>query len=173
MSTKDKLFAKKELIGKTSEISLDRINKIIKNNINDLKYYNKLLDISKLKKGDFVKYVNLNKYADGNTYKLNYGGKIIGIKKKNDGDYRLTIKSNLPYKWYVLFSRVAMFYKTKPTKEIQRKEWQEWKSTMKRDNPDEYNKWLVEKKLKDSIRKHDPKLYREIYNKRRKSKKKI
>lgn len=173
MSTKDKLFTKKELIGKTSEISLDEINKIIKNNINDLKYYNKLLDISNLKKGDFVKYINLNKYAYEKTYKLNFGGKIIGIKKKINEDYKLTIKSNLPYNWHVLFSRVAMFYKTKPTKEIQKKEWQEWKKNMKRDNPSEYNKWLVEKRLKDSIKKYDPELYKKIYYKKRKSKKNV
>ena len=113
--------------------------------MNKLNGYNKLNDILDLKEGYYIRYINLN--VEKAKAKLQREGKITKIIKKNNGDYRLTIKSNFSNEWDILFSRSAIFYRTKTSKELREDKCKEWKKNLKENNPEEYKKWLETRKI--------------------------
>lgn len=166
--TKKKIFKKAELQDKTTVITINKVNKIIKDNIDKLQYYDKLLDVSQLQVGHFIKYINLSK-DDGN---LCFGGTVTAITKKPNNDYKITIKGNVSYEWYILASKSVLFYKTKTSEEIRKEKYEAWKKEMKKD-PEKYEEWKKEKEEKEKIRKEDPELYKQKYQHYRTSKKKF
>lgn len=137
----------------------DRTNIILKENENMLKNYKKLTNIDDIKINNMVSYIRLDR-QDNKVYR---GGKVIEIEKNQDGNHRIKIQSNLKNQWYISLDKCIIFYKTKSSEESRLEEREKWKENMKKNNPEEYKKWLKEKEEKEVIRKTNPELYKKKY----------
>ena len=101
----DKLVREKELIAD------ENINKLFRKYSEKLEnYYYIDNDIDKLKKGGYIKYINLNN-------KLNYGGILINIENLNNiSEMNLVIKNNYTNKIFKInFLNNYIFYKSHKT----------------------------------------------------------
>ncbi len=170
--SKKKTFRKVDISNKNSKITIYKINQIIRANKDKLEDYEKLDDVSKLKKGNFIKYIRLDK--EKAQAKLSHGGKVIDIKKKPNNDYIIRLVSNVTYEWNILYSNVVIFYKTKTVLELRREKVKKWKEDFKKRDPQGYKKWLREKKRKQSGKKISKrkKSIKSKKSKKKKSKKK-
>nr|QKF94887.1 hypothetical protein Fadolivirus_2_1 [Fadolivirus 2] len=145
----------------------ETIQEIIKENLDKLKYYTLMTDISQLKTEYFIKYIKKDEMN-----RVYYGGKVDSIEKKDNGDHLIIFKTNNNFKWNLLLSKVFIFYRTKPMTEIRKEEYKKWKENMQKNDPEKYEEWKKAKKQKEDIRKLDPKLYKELYVHIKTSKKK-
>ena len=135
-----------------------QLTEIYKQNIDTLKYFTVLTDISDLKVDYFMKYIKKEEMN-----KVYYGGKVDSIDEKANGDYSVVFKSNNGLKWSLLLSKIFIFYRKRTMAEIRKIEYDKWKKDMEKNKPEEYEKWKQEKKNKEAIRKKDPELYKKLY----------
>lgn len=164
----NKLFKKSELINKKMNISIVRLNRIIRDNKNKLKFYEKVTDINELRNGYDIRFINL--YDEVESV-IRRGGSIYKIFKKKNGDYRIAFEDSFGNIWNILYSKSVIFYKTKPVSKIRQELNKKWKSDTKRTDPQKYKEWLKSKKIKIEILKSDPELYKLLYQHYKKSKK--
>lgn len=148
----------KENLKEVISENVKSIKALINNNLDTLKHYKIMTDISQLKVNYFIKYMKRD-----NEDKLYYGGQVDSIDHKENGDYSIVFKSNNGLKWSLLLSRVFIFYRAKPMTEIRKEEHEKWKADMEKNHPEEYEKWKQAKKEKEMIRKMDPELYKKMY----------
>lgn len=149
MSTKGMTFKKSDIVDKDSDLTIYKINQLVRKNIDQLRDYAKLDDISILKKGYYVKYIKLNVNKTDATLR---SGQIESIEQKGNGDYFITIKSTLPQSWNLLYSRIIIFYRAESVLELRKKKAEEWKTEFKNRDPIGYAEWQKNKKIKNAKR---------------------
>lgn len=138
--------------------NLTEVKQLVIKNKDILKYYQIMTDITQIEVNDFIKYVKRD-----NLQKLYYGGIINSITKKDNGDYIIVFRSNNDFKWNLLLSRIFIFYRKKKMTQIRQDEYNKWKEHMQKNHPDKYEEWKRAKNMKETIRKKDPELYKQLY----------
>lgn len=158
-------YKRKELENKEKQITVNRVNLLIKENIDLLKNYKKALLPNSLKKGYLIRYIKLD-VPDGKFSKIRTM-RVKNIIKKNN-DYLIEISTGKKKGWSIYFSKYVVFYKEKSVTEERKDKIEEWK----KNNPEEYQKWLDKKKMIDDMKKNDPDKFNKWLDNERKKKNK-
>lgn len=115
-----KLFTQDEITN--DSFDLKKINKRMKEKINELKYFEKLTDASKLKVGYTVRYIRPDE-----DYIYRVGGRIKAIVKDKN-DYLISIIGGWNKEWTVYTSKIVLFYRTLTPDEVKQKDREIYKA---------------------------------------------
>ena len=149
MSTKGKTFKKIDIANKHAKITIYKINQLVKANVDKLKGYEKLTDISNLKQGDRIKYIQLN--VDKKDAEMKHGGVVSEIIAKDNGDYFIKLDGIAHESWNILYSKVVIFKQVKTVVQLRQEQYDKWKQDLKENDPEKYKEW--EKKHKERMKK--------------------